>query len=112
MTVLAVALGGALGAALRWWLAPLQVASGWPAGTLAANGVGCALAGVLVAGGVHGVLGAGLVTGLCGGLTTFSTAAVESATAVRHDRARYVGATAAVAAAGLGLGLAAGSVVV
>lgn len=79
MTLLAVGLGGALGAVLRYLV---EVALGgrgarFPVGTLGVNLVGSAVLG-LVAGWVTGAGGPEWVlalvgTGLCGALTTFST---------------------------------------
>ena len=84
-TVLLVFVGGALGAPLRYvtdrWV-QAHHALRFPLGTLLVNLVGCFLAGV-IAGGVakagwssevHALLG----TGLCGGLTTYSTFSVET----------------------------------
>lgn len=78
-------LGGGLGALLRAWLSTSSgLGSGWlagvPLGTLWANWLGSLLLGVIVGGlPVEGALKAGLSTGLMGGLTTFSTLSVESA---------------------------------
>lgn len=78
MTVLGVALLGALGAVLRHlvghWAARR---GGWPRGTALVNVSGSLLAGLLVGAGLDQPLLAVLVAGLCGGLTTFSTWAVE-----------------------------------
>lgn len=105
MTVVAVAVGGAAGALLRWWLSRLN--GDWPRGTFAANMVGCLALGVLVGSGATGAGATGLGVGVLGGLTTFSTFAVEVATPPgRHWR--YLAATvfcgAALAALGLWLG--------
>lgn len=86
----AVALGGALGAVLRWALElALPVGQGWPWATLLANVLGSAALGWLV---VHGDrrrhpwwLRPGLGTGLLGGFTTFSTYAVQVAARGRVD---------------------------
>lgn len=82
-----VALGGALGAGLRYavlnGLPP--AAEGFPLATLLANGVGAALLGALVTLPLR-VLSEGsrwrplVGAGFCGGLTTFSTLMVEVAT--------------------------------
>lgn len=83
--LLAVATGGALGAAARYCLALAwpTPAGGFPWATLAANLLGCALLGALmqvltarVA--PHRLLRPFLGTGLLGGFTTFSTYAVET----------------------------------
>ena len=112
ITALAIGLGGALGSVLRW-LATLALAPlGWPiaAGTLAVNLVG----GLLIGGSIvwfgrhpNELLRLGLVTGLLGGLTTFSAFSAESLTllikgqwalAVVHSLAHVLGALAAAAA--------------
>lgn len=79
----AVAGGAALGALCRWVLTVLLGnVSGLAAGTLAANGIGCLTAGLLV--GVSAALPVTepwrlfLITGFLGGLTTFSTFSTES----------------------------------
>jgi CrcB protein len=89
----AVALGGAAGAGCRWALGvALPHPGGWPLPTLAANGVGCLLLGVVVArlpllaGRALTVGRHGLATGFCGGLTTFSTFSVELARFQRDGR--------------------------
>lgn len=88
-TLLYVALGGAVGSVLRWGMglgltSILPIAGAFPWGTLAANTLGCFLAG--------GLLGlpqgldsltpaqrAALLTGFLGGLTTFSSLLLETA---------------------------------
>lgn len=81
---LAVSLGAALGACLRWqlgvWLNPLL--QGLPLGTLAANLLGGYLVGVAVAvfhlhAGLAPALKLFAITGFLGGLTTFSTFSAE-----------------------------------
>ena len=85
MNALAVAIGAAIGALIRWSLG-LALNAIWPAlplGTLIANWLGAYLIGVLAA---LMTLGAELsepmrlllITGLLGGLTTFSTFSIES----------------------------------
>lgn len=82
-----VAIGGAVGAALRWSLelALPTAGGGWPWATLLANVVGSAALAWLV---VHDDrhrhptwLRPGVGTGLLGGFTTFSTYAVQVAVA-------------------------------
>jgi CrcB protein len=114
MTAIAVALAGGIGAALRLIVDGLirGHSSGrfpWATGIINVTG---ALAlgfvtGMSIAGGVHAVIG----TGLLGGYTTFSTASFETAR-LAHD-GRYRAALgnglgmliAAVAAASLGVWL-------
>ena len=85
MAVLAVGLGAALGAWLRWMLSASlnPVAPALPMGTLAANLIGGYLVGVAVA---YFAANASIapewrlfcITGFLGGLTTFSTFSAES----------------------------------
>jgi CrcB protein len=78
-----VALGGAVGAALRWVLELALPVHGWPWSTLLANAVGsAALAALVVHDDRHAHprwLRPGVGTGLLGGFTTFSTYAVQVA---------------------------------
>jgi len=81
--ILAVAVGAALGACVRWLVAVWLNGPAWPWGTLAVNAVGGYLAGVALA-----VLAMhpewpqwirlAAVTGFLGGLTTFSTFSAEA----------------------------------
>ncbi|WP_436795708.1 fluoride efflux transporter FluC [Actinospongicola halichondriae] len=74
-----VALGGTAGAAARWAVVGLVgTDGGFPWWTLLVNVVGCLLLGALL--GVREEVRLGLGTGFCGGLTTFSTFTVETAT--------------------------------
>lgn len=85
LSTLMVALGGALGCTLRWWLAVALngLMPQLPMGTLVANWLGGYLAGVLAA---LFMLQTSwpeawrlfLITGLLGGLTTFSTFSLEA----------------------------------
>ena len=79
--VLLVALGGALGSVCRYLLSGWNVES-FPFGTFVVNIVGSLLIGFLVGWVNRGVLVPEmkllLVTGVCGGFTTFSTFANES----------------------------------
>lgn len=92
MNALAVAGGAAIGALLRWWLG-LGLNAIWPMlplGTLLANWIGGYVIGVLAA---LISLGAGLsepmrlflITGLLGGLTTFSTFSLEAVTLLQRQ---------------------------
>ena len=78
--LLLVALGGAAGSVLRYLLSNINASFPW--GTIVVNILGSLLIGLLV-----GLVGKGvlspemkllLVTGFCGGFTTFSTFANES----------------------------------
>ena len=88
--LVAVAVGGALGALLRWALElALPVGDGWPWATLLANVLGSAALGWLV---VHDDrhrhprwVRPAVGTGLLGGFTTFSTYAVQVALLGRVD---------------------------
>ena len=103
MAVLAVGLGAALGAWLRWifsiWLNPMAPAL--PLGTLASNLVGGYLVGVAVA---YFAANASIapewrlfcITGFLGGLTTFSTFSAESVQLLMASQ--YGAATAHTAA--------------
>lgn len=108
MVWLAVALGGALGAPLRFvtdrrvqgrtFGAAEQTA--WPLGTLAVNVLGGLLLGLVAGASRYGTLGdvpaAALGTGFCGALTTFSTVSVEVVRLAEADR--WAGAATAAAA--------------
>lgn len=84
----AVAAGGALGACARYLLGRFLAATGFalwglPLGTLAANGLGCFAAGMLMGWlsaktSSSEVLVAFLMTGLLGGFTTFSAFSFET----------------------------------
>jgi len=89
----AIALGAALGALLRWQLGVRLNA--WfpelPPGTLAANLIGGVVIGAAIAGfstwsGIPAVWRLFLTTGFCGGLTTFSTFSAEVFALLQHGR--------------------------
>lgn len=112
-TVLLVLLGGSVGAPLRYvtdrWMQARHRLR-FPLGTLTVNLVGCLVLGV-VAGGVvkagwSADVQALLGTGLCGGLTTFSTFSVETVELL-EGRLAIRAAAYVVASAGLGWALAA-----
>ena len=92
-SVVAISLGAAMGAVLRWllslWLNPVFAAL--PLGTLAANLVGGYGIGLAVATFMHMPELAPawrlfIITGLLGGLTTFSTFSAEVITQLQQDR--------------------------
>ncbi|WP_375691620.1 fluoride efflux transporter FluC [Pseudooceanicola sp. LIPI14-2-Ac024] len=86
-TLLQVALGGAIGASLRYLVGVAVTRtvglSGFPTGVLLANILGCGLMGILVVligykGWAH--LNPFLLTGVLGGFTTFSSFSLEAFT--------------------------------
>jgi fluoride exporter len=97
---LVVAIGGAIGAVLRWSVGELidRPVDGFPWATFVVNVTGCLLIG-LAAGRLprHSDAWLGAVVGVLGGLTTFSTFAVETRSLVDHGRSGlafiYVAAT-------------------
>lgn len=108
-----VALGGALGTAARFGAVEAFPAHGWPWAVFAVNLAGSFMLGRLVetmSRHERGRLIAG--AGFCGGLTTYSTFAVEIAVFAREGRAALaagylalsVAGGLAAAAAGLALG--------
>lgn len=86
--VLAIAMGAAVGANLRYWIAvwaTQRLGTAWPYGTFIVNLLGCLLIGVLATLAATRMplsepLRLLLVTGLLGGFTTFSTFGYEGAT--------------------------------
>jgi fluoride exporter len=94
LVVAAVLISGAAGAVLRYALSrALPVRPGHlPGGILIVNVVGSALAGALIGlaerAAIDGDLRLVLVTGFCGGLTTFSTWSVETIELVDGGRWR------------------------
>jgi fluoride exporter len=89
----AVAVGGALGCLLRWYLAIFlnRYFPAIPPGTLAANLIGCYIIGIGIAlfalsPGIAPEWRLFVATGFCGGLTTFSTFSVEVVTLLQSGR--------------------------
>jgi CrcB protein len=89
----AVAVGGAVGCLLRWYLAIFlnRYFPAIPPGTLAANLIGCYIIGVGIAlfalsPGIGPEWKLFVTTGFCGGLTTFSTFSVEVVTLLQAGR--------------------------
>lgn len=103
MTAVLVALGAAVGAPLRYLAGHLlDRRVHW--GTLAVNLVGSAVLGSLLGAAVHGDRLALLGTGFCGGLTTYSSFAVQSVRGGPRRGTAYVvmTVTGCLAAATLG----------
>jgi CrcB protein len=92
-SIVAISLGGSLGSLLRWWLAMLLNAHfpTLPPGTLTANLVGGYIIGLAVAffatyGAVAPEWRLFVITGFCGGLTTFSTFSAEITALLQQGR--------------------------
>jgi fluoride exporter len=92
--IAAIGVGGGLGALLRWWLG-LSLNAYFPAippGTLAANLIGGYVVGIAVAffatySAIAPEWRLFIITGFCGGLTTFSTFSAEVVTLLQQGRA-------------------------
>ena len=108
MTPLLVALGAAVGAPLRYWLAVRFDSDEFPVGIWLANTAGSTLLGLLVGLGAGGGALALLGTGFCGGFTTYSTFAAQTVERGRRG-AGYASLTVAGALAGCALGFWAGA---
>jgi CrcB protein len=100
--IAAVSVGSSLGALLRWWLGARLNAHfpPIPPGTLAANLIGGYVVGVAVAFFATYTAVAPewrllVITGFCGGLTTFSTFSAEVVTLLQQGRATWALAAAA-----------------
>ena len=106
-TVIAICAGASLGALLRWWLGA-QLNALFPAippGTLAANLVGGYVVGAAIAFfATYTALPPEwrllVVTGFCGGLTTFSTFSAELVTLLQQGRPLLAFGAAAIHLAG------------
>lgn len=97
ITLLLVALGGAIGAPARYFIEraaqparePGTVAIGIPWGVFIVNLVGSAIAGVASAA-TDGLLRTFLLVGICGSFTTFSGFAWQALRSWRADRMHFV----------------------
>jgi len=106
-SIVAISVGAALGALLRWWLG-LKLNNYFPTvppGTLAANLIGAYIIGLAIA--VFATLPAlapewrlFVITGFCGGLTTFSTFSAELVTLLQQGQPLWVCAATAMHLAG------------
>jgi CrcB protein len=101
-SIAAVSMGSSLGALLRWWLGARLNAHfpPIPPGTLAANLIGGYVVGVAVAFFATYTAVAPewrllVITGFCGGLTTFSTFSAEVVTLLQQGRGTWALAAAA-----------------
>ncbi len=113
---LAVAAGGGIGAVARFGLAGWMVTGGYgglPWGTFAVNALGSlalgALSGVLARRGASPALRAFLLTGLCGGFTTFSAFDYEVLSLLQRGEHAIAAAYALASVGTCILGVAVGS---
>jgi CrcB protein len=101
-SIVAVSLGAALGALLRWQLSIWLNASfpPIPPGTLLSNLIGGYVVGIAIAFFATSTLPLEwrlfVITGFCGGLTTFSTFSAELVIQLQHGRALWAMAAAGV----------------
>ncbi|MGX8683563.1 MAG: fluoride efflux transporter CrcB [Bacteroidales bacterium] len=110
--ILLVAIGGAIGSVCRYLLSGINVAS-WPWGTFAVNILGSLFIGLLVGLVSKGIVSPEikllLVTGFCGGFTTFSTFANESFSMMKAgdalQMALYLGASVVIGILAVWLGM-------
>ena len=95
-SLFAICVGASAGAVLRWWLA-VQFNATFPAippGTLAANLIGGYIIGLAIGffavfPGVSPEWRLLIITGFCGGLTTFSTFSAELVALLQQGRAMW-----------------------
>src|SRR5579864_4852008 len=106
-SVVAISVGASLGALLRWWLGSRfnSTFPPIPPGTLLANLIGAYIIGLAVAffatySAVAPEWRLFVITGFCGGLTTFSTFSAEIVTLLQQGRALWALGAAAVHLAG------------
>jgi len=91
-----IGIGGFLGSVARYYLAGLvqvRFLSNWPFGTFAVNIIGCFLIGIIFILAERTIISAEwrlfLSTGLCGGLTTFSSFSLEMLNLMRNGQFLY-----------------------
>ncbi|MFL0711350.1 MAG: fluoride efflux transporter FluC [Microcella pacifica] len=97
LVLLAVAVGGALGAVLRQLTSVILAGRGRiPWGVLVVNVVGSFVAGVALGAPLDPTVQLIIVSGVCGGLTTFSTFAVETIQLVSEGKHRAAAASVAL----------------
>ena len=104
MTALWVALGAAVGAPLRFWLAERLDTDRFPLGIWLANTAGSVLLGFLVGLGVGERALVLLGVGFCGAFTTYSTFAVQAVGLGARRGTAYAVVTVVAAIAGGALG--------
>ncbi len=92
-SMVAICVGASLGALLRWWFGTQlnSLLPGIPPGTLAANLLGAYVVGIAIAVSAWYPAIAPewrlfVITGFCGGLTTFSTFSAETVTLLQQGR--------------------------
>jgi len=115
-TFLLVALGGAIGAALRFgaglWIVRLTGGGAFPVAILSVNVVGSFLMGLFVVWSQHRGFSAWnpfVMTGILGGFTTFSAFSLEAVTLLERGQTglalAYIGASVGLSLGALALGI-------
>jgi CrcB protein len=106
-SIVAICVGGSVGSLLRWWLGVLLNAHfpTMPPGTLTANLIGGYIIGLAVAffatfSAVAPEWRLFVITGFCGGLTTFSTFSAEIVALLQQGRTLWAVGAAATHLAG------------